>query len=172
MHQIFNYTLASHSATVVRLHRQYINGTSSSAHDLSSSTGGREPKPESQTFKSVDLYLSVPPGSSARFSVDATNATSPVINIVIPTSHRQPVASNLSNGSPKIPVDLKANVRVQVVTNETSLAGLDVGDLFLTSVDAGTDTIKSALENLPRDVADQVCHILRLSLLFLSVLKS
>ncbi|KAH9485673.1 hypothetical protein JR316_0002583 [Psilocybe cubensis] len=158
MHEIFNYTLASHSPTEVRLHRQYINSTSVSpeTHDVLSSTDNTilKAKPSAQTFKSVDLYLSVPPGSSARFSVDARNESSPVINIVIPTVQRQPVA-----GMRPPTVDAKYNVRIQVVTNETSLAGLDVGDLFLSPVDAATDSVKTALQNLPADVSEQVSFL-------------
>ncbi|PPQ88991.1 hypothetical protein CVT25_005090 [Psilocybe cyanescens] len=147
----------------VRLHRQYINSTSgSSLEKLPSSAESRNPKPERQTFKSVDLYLSVPPGSSARFAVNPNangTSTSPIINIIVPVSHRQPVGSNSLADGVKPPLGLSGNIRVQVVTNETSFAGLDIDDLFLKPEEAGTDTIKTTLETLPADVADQVSFL-------------
>lgn len=130
MHEIFNYTLTSHNSTSVRLHHRYINSTSSDSPT---------------TFKGADLYLSVPPGSDTRLSVTPGNNgsyTPPTIRILVPQS-----ASGIST------------LRVRVLTNETSLIGLNTQDLFL-SEDAGTTPgIKTALNGLSNgtnEVAQQV----------------
>lgn len=159
MHEIFNYTLLSSSATQVRLHRQYINSTTSTSpfhHPIPNSASGSSQigHPEQQAFKSVDLYLTVPPGSSARFSVEpSTNGglTPPVINIIVPTRHGGSTLSPMGS-SPA-----SSDVRVQVLTNELSLVGFDVQDLFLTPDEAATSTLKTVLQNLPGNVIDQVC---------------
>lgn len=71
MHDIFNYTLAGHNETSVRLHRQWINTTS----------------PTSADYKGTDLYLSVPLESAARLVVtpgDNGTWSPPVVDILVP----------------------------------------------------------------------------------------
>lgn len=71
MHDIFNYTLAGHNETSVRLHRQWINTTS----------------PTSADYKGADLYLSVPLESAARLVVtpgDNGTWSPPVVDILVP----------------------------------------------------------------------------------------
>ncbi|RDX43809.1 hypothetical protein OH76DRAFT_1409762 [Lentinus brumalis] len=71
MHDVFNYTLADHSETSVRLHRRWINTTS----------------PASADYNGADLYLSVPADSAARLSVTpGSNGTwiPPIVEIVVP----------------------------------------------------------------------------------------
>ncbi|KAF4621368.1 hypothetical protein D9613_001000 [Agrocybe pediades] len=152
MHEIFNYTLSSFSQTEVRLHRQYINATSPSP----SVTSTRHSKPQPEIFKSVDLFLSIPPGSSARLSVKPSpkgSSAPPTIDIVLPPP------SSTRGHSPKPPKASAPIVRFQVMTNETSLVGLDVDNLFLSPNEASTETLKSVLEDLPRDVANQVSFL-------------
>lgn len=109
MHEIFNSTLASSSPTEVHLHRKYINST----FDLP------------QVFQSVDLYLSVPPGSLAHLSVQPSHNgtfTPPTIDILLPPSvlnRKHPAV-----GNPTRSANETNCIRVQVVTSETSLAGL------------------------------------------------
>ncbi|KAF9563018.1 hypothetical protein CPC08DRAFT_816871 [Agrocybe pediades] len=152
MHEIFNYTLSSFSQTEVRLHRQYINATSPSP----SVTSTRHSKPQPEIFKSVDLFLSIPPGSSARLSVKPSpkgSSAPPTIDIVLPPP------SSTHGHSPKPPKASAPIVRFQVMTNETSLVGLDVDNLFLSPDDASTEMLKSFLEDLPGDVANQVSFL-------------
>ncbi|KAF8161426.1 hypothetical protein B0H34DRAFT_653240 [Crassisporium funariophilum] len=148
MHEIFNYTLLSHSSTEVRLHRQYINSTSTSSVPTQNSKHPQKPLPE--IFKSVDLYISIPPGSSARLTVTPSNNgtfTPPKIDIVFP-----------SHGATPTP-DIGAHVRVKVLTNETSLVGFDSAKLFLTPEEASTDVVKGVLDALPGDVVNQVSFL-------------
>ncbi|TBU38411.1 hypothetical protein BD309DRAFT_1022886 [Dichomitus squalens] len=120
MHEIFNYTLAEYNHTSVRLHRQWINTTS----------------PTSSDYKSADLYLTAPAGSSAQLSVTPGNTwTPPTVNIIVPsTSEGQNTTSIL---------------RVTMVTNETSLTGLDVQALFLPQNGTNaTQALETALQGL------------------------
>lgn len=139
MHEIFNYTLAEHSSTSVRLHRHYINSTSSSITP-SSSNSSRNPKPlPPDVFKGVDLYLSIPQGSSARLSVTPGHNgtfTPPKIDIIVP--HEDD-----SHSRTQSPI-----LRVRVLTNETSLVGLDTQSLFLTQEDGSTLALQTALDGL------------------------
>lgn len=129
MHSIFNYTLESHNSTSVRLHRQYINATASS----------------STIYKGVDLYLSTPPGSDLSFAVTpVANLTesAPTIDIIVPSS-----------------ASTQSTLRVRIVTNETSLVGLDTQDLFMAEEDGSTPGIMTALQGLSngtKEVAQQV----------------
>ena len=132
MHEIFNYTLDSFNETFVRLHRQWINTT---LGDLPS------------TFRGADLELSIPSNSTAQFSVTpGSNGTwtPPEIDILVPV--------NSTNGI----------VRVAVVTNETSLTGLDTQALFLSnsSVDSvGLQTALQGLSNGTNEVANQISFL-------------
>ena len=122
MHSVFNYTLGEYNDTSVRLHRQWINTTS----------------PTSSLYKGADLYLTVPEGSSARLAVTpASNGTRapPTVNIVVPsTADAQDSARTL---------------RVTVVSNETSLTGLDTQALFLPQNGTnGTQALETALQGL------------------------
>jgi hypothetical protein len=129
MHEIFNYTLDSFNSTFVRLHHRWINATF-----------GDPPG----TFRGADLYMSVPPNSTAQFSVTPGNNgtfTPPTIDILVP------------NTTPGI-------VRVAVVTNETSLTGLNTQNLFLSSAtndSAGLQTALRGLADGTNEVAKQVC---------------
>lgn len=123
MHSIFNYTLeAPHNSTSVRLHHRWINSTTPST-------------PNSPLlFRGADLYLSVPSGSHAQFAITpGTNGSfsPPIIDILTP------------KGATGV-------VRVAVVTNETSLAGLGAEGLFLTPSANGDETpgLGVALEGL------------------------
>lgn len=130
MHDIFNYTLDSYNSTFVRLHRQWINVTSGDP------TGA---------FRGADLYLSVPSNSAAQLSATPGNNgtwTPPSVDILVPVGSTSGV------------------VRVAVVTNETSLTGLDAGTLFLanaTSGDAGLQTALQGVADGSNAVSKQVC---------------
>ncbi|KAF8911624.1 hypothetical protein CPB84DRAFT_1912879 [Gymnopilus junonius] len=170
MHEIFDYTLPSFSSTEVRLHRQYINDTNSSpSPSLSLSSSHHNPKPHTPVFKSVDLVLSIPSGSSARLSVvPSSNGTftPPTIDIILPRgSSRAPrrfdSQTSLTEDSSKVGQhkQMANHVRVQVMTNETSLTGLDVDGLFMTPNKANTTTIKNVLPTLPENVTEQVSFL-------------
>ncbi|PPQ80092.1 hypothetical protein CVT26_012149 [Gymnopilus dilepis] len=155
MHEIFNYTLASFSSTEVKLHRQYINSSESTTAP-SSSSRHPHPHPNIPEFKSVDLILSIPSGSSAKLSVKpGTNGsfTSPTIDILLP--HQRPTHQGVIGPFKQT----QNHVRVHIWTNETSLAGLDVDELFLTPKEANTTTIKDALQSLPGNVTEQVSFL-------------
>ncbi|KAI1797436.1 hypothetical protein LXA43DRAFT_984433 [Ganoderma leucocontextum] len=121
MHDIFNYTLGEYNDTSVRLHRQWINTTS----------------PASSRYNGADLYLTVPAESSARLSVTPGNNgtwTPPTVDIIVPsTADAQDSARTL---------------RVTVVTNETSLPGLNTQALFLQNGTNGTQGLGTALQGL------------------------
>jgi len=172
MHEIFNYTLLSFSSTEVRLHRQYINSTSPATTVPLGSTQSH-PKPFPQVFKSVDLYFSIPPDSSARLSVKPSakgTSTPPAINIILPTTGRTGKSGHNIDAS-ELPKRQSNHVRVQVMTNETSLVGLDVAGLFLTPEEASTQTLQTVLEGLPTDVADQVVFYIFASVLILKLIR-
>ncbi|KAF8637779.1 hypothetical protein AX17_002570 [Amanita inopinata Kibby_2008] len=119
-HEIFNYTLNEYNATSVRLHRQNINQT------IDPVTGGL-------VYKGADLYMSIPSGSDAQLSVTPSNNgsyTPATINILVPPGATNPT------------------LRIRVVTNETSLVGLDPQQLFLETSQATTPAIKTALQGL------------------------
>jgi hypothetical protein len=148
MHEIFNYTLSSFSPTEVRLHRQYINST------LTQGPGGN-----STQFKSVDLYLSIPPTSLARLSVRPGHNgtfTPPTIDIVLPPTESSPLNSSSVLALPKPPVVADNIVRVRVVTNETSLVGFDPDSLFLSPQEASDPAINTAITSLPANISEQV----------------
>ncbi|KAK7472324.1 hypothetical protein VKT23_000443 [Stygiomarasmius scandens] len=86
---------------------------------------------QNSEFKYTSLHLSTPSSSLARFSVtpNATANGSPIINIYTPSS----------GGSP---------VRVRVLSNETSLPGLNPPALFLNESDAATPGVLTALQKL------------------------
>lgn len=132
MHSIFNYTLASYNETSVRLHRQWINTTS----------------PDSSHYRGADLYLTVPVGSPARLAVTlGDNGTwiPPTVDILIPAS-ADPGQAGV--------------VTVKVVTNETSLPGLDTQRLFLpvnANESAALQNVLQCLSNGESDAAKQVC---------------
>ena len=138
MHDIFNYTLAEYNETSVRLHRRWINTTSS------------------EDYNGADLYLSVPVGSAARLAVtpgDNGTWTPPTVDIVVPSES----GTGGLNGSQA------GIVTVKVVTNETSLAGLDTGELFLPEDTNGTLALQTALQELASGnltAAQQVCAFL------------
>ena len=126
MHEIFNYTLDSFNSSFVRLHRQWINATADG------------------TFRGADLYMSIPPKSSARFSVTPGNNgtfTPPTIDILVPDA-------------------TSGVVRVAVVTNETTIPGLSTQSLFLSNTTKGSSPgLKTALQGLAdgsNEVAKQV----------------
>ncbi|PPQ63764.1 hypothetical protein CVT24_004273 [Panaeolus cyanescens] len=148
MHEIFNYTLLEHSSTAVRLHRQYINATTTSAVQRNPSTRSKS----QQSFKSVDLYLSIPPGSSVKFSVTPTTngaLSPPKIDIIVPPR---------AISGPQNIADTRNAVRFRVVTNETSLVGFDTDDLFMTPDQGTTTTLQGVLKGLSgkEDVIEQV----------------
>ena len=126
MNSIFNYTLAEFNETSVRLHRQWINTTS----------------PTSSESYGADLWLTIPPESSARLSASNESSYSPTVDIVVPQD-----ASN-------------ALVNVAVVTNETSLTGLDTQQLFLPPDTNGSQALQQVLQGLAdgnSSAAQQVC---------------
>jgi len=86
---------------------------------------------QNSEFKYTSLHLSTPPSSLARFSVtqNATANGSLVINVFTPSS----------GGS---------LVRVRVLSNETSLPGLNPPALFLNESDATTPGVLTALQKL------------------------
>lgn len=132
MHEIFNYTLESFSETEVHLHRKYINSTFN----------------EPGVFMSVDFYLTLPPGGSARFSVQPSHNTAltpPTIDIRLPPPISQ-----------KLPLSAQNIVRVRVVTSETSLASFSSDALFLPQQDASTRSISSALAALSMNITEEV----------------
>ncbi|KAH9902577.1 hypothetical protein C8Q73DRAFT_670858 [Cubamyces lactineus] len=89
--------------------------------------------PTSSTYKGADLYLTVPSGSPARLSVTPGNNgtwTPPMVDILVPGGGQ--------NGT----------VRVTVVTNETSLMGLDTQRLFLPEGTNGSQALQTALQGL------------------------
>jgi hypothetical protein len=146
MHEIFNYTVSSFSPTEVRLHRQYINSTLTQG-----------PRGTSTQFKSVDLYLSIPPTSLARLSVRPGHNgtfTPPTIDIVLPPIKSSPLSSVLA--LPKPPVVADSVVRVRVVTNETSLVGFNPDSLFLSPQEASDPAINTAITSLPANISEQV----------------
>ncbi|KAF9477873.1 hypothetical protein BDN70DRAFT_933848 [Pholiota conissans] len=148
MHEIFNYTLSSFSATEVRLHRQYINSTSESQL-------GQNSRVHPKVFKSVDLYLSVPPSSKARLSVHPSRNgtfTPPTIDIILPRSSQPLTFGSL--------VQARENfIRVRVVTNETTLVGFDPASLFLSEEEASDPAIKTAIASLPVNISEQVSFL-------------
>ncbi|KDQ56402.1 hypothetical protein JAAARDRAFT_195047 [Jaapia argillacea MUCL 33604] len=99
----------------------------------------------SSIYKGADLYLIA--GSGTKFSVTPGNNgtyTPPTIDILVP--------SGSQNGT----------VRVKVVTNETSLAGLNPQSLFLNQSSGSTPGIQLALNGLAdgsNPVADQVSFL-------------
>ncbi|KAF8190877.1 hypothetical protein BJ912DRAFT_315929 [Pholiota molesta] len=151
MHEIFNYTLSSFSPTEVRLHRQYINSTSTQG-----------PRGNSTQFKSVDLYLSIPPTSLARLSVRPGHNgtfTPPTIDIVLPPTKSSPLNSSSVLALPKPPVVADNIVRVRVVTNETSLVGFNPDSLFLSPQEASDPAINTAITSLPANISEQVSFL-------------
>ena len=134
MHEIFNYTLDSFNKTFVRLHRQWIN-----------TTLGDPPS----TFRGADLELSVPSNSTAKFSVVPGNnrlGKPPIIDILVPPNSTEGI------------------VRVAVVTNETSLVGLDTQALFLSTnssvnTSVGLNTALQGLSNGTNGVANQLSFL-------------
>ncbi|KAI0709912.1 hypothetical protein C8Q76DRAFT_811912 [Earliella scabrosa] len=117
MRDIFNYTLAEHNETSVRLHRRWINTTS----------------PASAEYNGADLYLTVPPSSAVRLSVTPGYTGScmpPTIDVVLPEGAKKGV------------------VTVKVVTNETTLPGLNTQDLFLPESTNGTQALQTVLQGL------------------------
>lgn len=132
MHSIFNYTLTSYNETSVRLHRQWINTTS----------------PDSSRYLGADLYLTVPVGSPVRLAVtpgDNGTWTPPTVDIIVPAS-ADPAQAGV--------------VTVKVVTNETSLPGLDTQRLFLPQDGNETTALQNVLQGLSdgeSDAAKQVC---------------
>ncbi|KAI0350022.1 hypothetical protein OH77DRAFT_1431415 [Trametes cingulata] len=89
--------------------------------------------PDSSTYKGADLYLTVPSGSSAQLAVTPGNNgtwTPPTVDIVVPDG---------GQGS---------TVRIAVVTNETSLPGLDTQRLFLPENTNGSQALQTALKGL------------------------
>jgi hypothetical protein len=147
MHEIFNYTLLSHSPSEIRLHRRYINTTTSTESSVPNNGNAKSlTEPGPQIYKSVDLYFSIPPGSSGRFSVIPGNNgsfTPPKIDFIFPSQSHKGTANSQT-------------VRVRVLTNETSLVGFDANKLFLTPEEATTPTLKTLLERLPSTSVDQV----------------
>ena len=132
MHELFNYTLHSYNSSFVRLHRQWINTT------LGDPPG---------TFRGADLELSVPPNSTARFSVVPGNNgtwTPPIVDILV------------------LPNSTSAVVRVAVVTNETSLVGLNTETLFLadeTDSSSGLQTVLRGLADGTNESATQISFL-------------
>ncbi|PIL29853.1 hypothetical protein GSI_08060 [Ganoderma sinense ZZ0214-1] len=122
IHSVFNYTLGEYNDTSVRLHRQWINTTS----------------PTSSLYKGADVYLTVPAESSARLVVTpAKNDTRnpPAVDIVVPSAADAEASAR--------------TLRVTVVTNETSLTGLDTQALFLPENERdGTRALETALQGL------------------------
>ncbi|KAK7036505.1 hypothetical protein VNI00_011702 [Paramarasmius palmivorus] len=116
MNRIFNYTLNEYNDTSVRLHRRYINETSD--------------KPG--VYKGVDLYISIPPESSARLSVNATEDDAPKIKVLVP----------------RVNSEIAQAIRLRVLTNETSLTGLDPQSLFLSEDQATKPSVETALRGL------------------------
>ncbi|TFK45034.1 hypothetical protein BDQ12DRAFT_731010 [Crucibulum laeve] len=147
-----NATLGVTIVGAVRALRDYVEG-SGTMHEIFNYTPGAQyskshPKAESPLFKSVDLYLSIPPGSSASLSVVlSTNGsfTPPTIDILVP-----PTSIHSTSDSP---IDSEAQprqptVRIRVLTNDTTLLPLDTQSLFLTSQQGSTQAVKTALAGL------------------------
>ena len=89
--------------------------------------------PTSSIYKGADLYLTVPENSTAQLSVtpgDNGTWTPPTVDILVPPG---------SSGG---------IVTVAVVTNETSLAGLNTEGLFLPESTNGTQALQTALVGL------------------------
>ena len=122
MHSVFNYALGEYNDTSVRLHRQWINTTS----------------PTSSLYTGMDLYLTVPAESSARLAVTPGKngpSSPPTVNIILPSA--------AGAG------DATRTLRVTVVSNETSLTGLDTQALFLPQDGAdGSPALEEALQGL------------------------
>ncbi|KAI9001558.1 hypothetical protein BD414DRAFT_453177 [Trametes punicea] len=103
--------------------------------------------PTSSVYKGADLYLVVPSGSPARLSVTPGNNgtwTPPTVDILVPGGGQ--------NGT----------VTVKVVTNETSLVGLDTQRLFLPESTNGSQALHTALQGLAsgqKDAAKQVSFL-------------
>ncbi|THU89762.1 hypothetical protein K435DRAFT_728809 [Dendrothele bispora CBS 962.96] len=135
MNSVFNYTLGEFNETSVWLRHRYINASSSSN--------------QTQNYKYTSLHLSVPSSSPARFSVtpNTTVNGAPTINIYSSTQ------------------DTDFQVRIRVLSNETSLVGLNPSTLFLTEGDATTPGVLVALQRLRNgssglaDAAQQVSFL-------------
>ena len=90
--------------------------------------------PNSSDYKGADLHLTVPAQSSARLSVTpgSSSTSPPVVDIIIPPG-------SAGNNT----------IRVTVVTNETSLRGLDTEALFLPQNDTDeSQALETALQGL------------------------
>ncbi|KAI0648904.1 hypothetical protein C8Q79DRAFT_903844 [Trametes meyenii] len=85
--------------------------------------------PTSSAYKGADLYLSVPSGSPARLGVTPGN-NAPTIDILVPAGGQD------------------GRVTVAVMTNETSLPGLDTQRLFLPESMSGSQALQTALKGL------------------------
>ncbi|EKM58475.1 uncharacterized protein PHACADRAFT_193593 [Phanerochaete carnosa HHB-10118-sp] len=81
------------------------------------------------TFRGADLYLSIPSNSSAQFSV-TNNTWAPTVDILVPAGPSSGI------------------VRIAVVTNETSLAGLKPQSLFLANATSGNEGLQTTLQGL------------------------
>lgn len=89
--------------------------------------------PTSSIYKGADLYLTVPENSTAQLSVtpgDNGAWTPPTVDILVPPGSSEGI------------------VTVAVVTNETSLAGLNTEGLFLPESTNGTQALQTALVGL------------------------
>lgn len=131
MHSIFNYTLISFNETLVRLHRQWINTTS----------------PDSSRYLGADLYLTVPVESPVRLAVtpgDNGTWTPPTVDIIIPAS---------------VEAGQAGVVTVKVVTNETSLPGLDTQRLFLPGNESETAALQNVLQGLSDGESDAAMQV-------------
>jgi hypothetical protein len=127
MNPIFNYTLGKFNESSVWLHHRYINSSTASGSDSSNK--------DQNLHKYTSLHLSVPPDESAtRFRVTPNTVNgSPTIDIYSPMSD--------SNST-------QIRVRIRVLSNETSLDGLDSSSLFLNESQATTPGILKALQRL------------------------
>ena len=89
--------------------------------------------PASAEYNGADLYLTVPPSSAVRLAVTPGNNgswTPPAINVVLPERTEKGV------------------VTLKVVTNETTLPGLNTQDLFLPESTNGTQALQTVLQGL------------------------
>ncbi|KAF5357341.1 hypothetical protein D9758_005948 [Tetrapyrgos nigripes] len=142
MNPVFNYTLGAFNESSVWLHRRYINS--------SASVSGQDPE-----FKYTSLHLSIPPGndSAARFSVTPNTTVNGAPTIDLFTS----ASASASNST--------IQVRIRVLSNETSLEGFDASSLFLNASQATTPGVLEALQRLESgtgslgDAAQQVSFL-------------
>ncbi|KAI0833704.1 hypothetical protein BC628DRAFT_1426807 [Trametes gibbosa] len=102
---------------------------------------------DSPQYNGADLYLNIPSGSPARLAVTLRQndtRTPPVVDIIVPEGGQG------------------GTVTVKVVTNETSLPGLNTQQLFLQENTSSSDSLQRLLEGLAdgdKEAAQQVSFL-------------